>query len=132
MKLRTLSTVALAAILGASAVNHLRNPAFYYPVVPPVLCTDQDGDYGVMTRRQWVVASAAPEALAAVGLVVPGTRKAAATATALMFSGFTVGHISALRRAYGPHGTSAARRVHAVRLPLQIPLIVWAWSARRP
>lgn len=131
MNLRTVSAVALAALLGASAVNHVRNPKFYYPVVPPVLCTDKDGDLGVMTRNQWVLASAVPEVLAVAGLLVPKTRKATATATALMFTGFTAGHVSALRHAFGPAGTPEARRIHAVRLPLQIPLVLWAWSIRR-
>lgn len=132
MKPRTASALALAALLGASAINHVRNPAFYYPVVPPVLCTDKGGRLGLMTRRNWVLASAAPEVLAAVGLLLPGTRKASATATAVMFAGFTAGHVSALRRAFGAGGTRAARRIHAVRLPLQVPLVVWAWRLRRP
>ncbi|SEE43422.1 Uncharacterized membrane protein [Arthrobacter alpinus] len=131
MKATTASAWALAAMLGASAVNHLRNPKFYYPVVPPSLCSDRGGALGLMTRHQWVIASTAPEALAALGLLHPSTRKAAATATTVMFAGFTAGHISALKRAWGPDGTPQSRRVHAVRLPLQIPLIAWAWSARR-
>ncbi|UIK89936.1 DoxX family protein [Arthrobacter polaris] len=131
MKPNTLNAWALAAVLGASAVNHLRNPAFYYPVVPPSLCSDKGGRFALMTRHQWVLASALPEALGAVGLLVPCTRKAAATATALMFVGFTAGHLSALKHAWGPKGTPQARRVHAVRLPLQLPLVAWAWSARR-
>lgn len=131
MKAKTLKTWALATLLGASAVNHLRNPKFYYPVVPPSLCSDKGGTSGLLTRHQWVIASAAPEALAALGLLVPSTRKAAATGTSLMFAGFTAGHISALKRAWGPEGTPQARRIHAFRLPLQVPLIVWAWSVRR-
>ncbi|RAN79584.1 hypothetical protein B5P43_13930 [Bacillus sp. SRB_336] len=132
MKPRIASAVALAALLGTSAVNHVRDPKFYYLVVPPVLCTDKGGSLGLMTRRNWVLASAVPEVLAAVGLLVPGTRRAAAAATAVMFAGFTAGHVSALRRAFGPGGTAPARRIHAVRLPLQVPLVVWAWRLRRP
>jgi uncharacterized membrane protein len=131
MKLTTASAWAMAALLGTSAVNHLRNPKFYYAVVPPEICTDKGGRFGVMTRHQWVLASAAPEALAAVGLLVPATRKAAATATAAMFVGFTAGHVSALQRAWGPNGSPKARWIHAVRLPLQAPLVAWAWSLRR-
>lgn len=132
MTSKNISAWALAALLAASAVNHVVNPKFYYAVVPPSLCTDKDGRFGLMTRRQWVLASAAPEALAAVGLLVPGTRKVTAVATTLMFAGFTAGHVSALRRAFGPKGSVEARRIHAIRLPLQVPLIAWAWSARRP
>ncbi len=131
MNLRTVGAWPLAALLAASAVNHLRNPRFYYPVVPPALCTDQGGAWALTTRRQWVLASAVPEFLGAAGLLLPGTRKAAATATALMFTGFTAGHVSALRRAFGPGGSAQARRIHAVRLPLQLPLVAWAWSVRR-
>lgn len=131
MKASNISAWALAALLGASAVNHVRNPRFYYPVVPPVLCTDKAGELGVMTRRQWVLASAAPEALAAVGLLLPATRKASATATAIMFAGFTAGHVSALLQAFGPEGTGEARLIHSLRLPLQLPLVAWAWSVRR-
>ncbi|MFQ4150219.1 hypothetical protein AAGW05_16285 [Arthrobacter sp. LAPM80] len=131
MKPQTLNALALATLLGASAANHLRNPRFYYPVVPPSLCSDKGGRFGLMTRNQWVLASAVPEVLGAVGLLIPGTRKAAATATTLMFAGFTAGHLSALKRAWGPEGTPQARRVHALRLPLQAPLVAWAWSARR-
>lgn len=131
MTSNTISAWALAALLGASAVNHLRNPKFYYSVVPPSLCSDKGGRFALMTRQQWVLASAAPEALAAAGLLIPGTRKAAATATALMFAGFTAGHVSSLRRAYGPKGTPAARAIHTLRLPLQVPLVAWAWSVRK-
>ncbi len=132
MKPQTLSAWTLAALLGASAGNHLVNPKFYYPVVPRSLCSDKGGRLGLMSRHEWVLVSAVPEALGAVGLIIPATRKAAATATTLMFAGFTAGHLSALRRAWGPDGTPQARRVHALRLPLQLPLIAWAWSVGRP
>lgn len=131
MKQSTLSRLALATLLATSAVNHIKNPAFYYPVVPPVLCTDKEGELGIMTRHQWVLASAVPEVLAATGILVPATRKATATATALMFAAFTAGHLSALQRAYGPQGTASAQRIHAIRLPLQLPLVAWAWSVRK-
>lgn len=130
MKPVTLSTWALAALLGASAVNHVKNPAFYYPVVPPALCSDQGTSWAPLTRHQWVMASALPEVLGAIGLLVPATRRAAATATALMFAGFTAGHVSALHRAWGPQGTAASRLIHGFRLPLQVPLVAWAWRAR--
>ncbi len=123
---------ALAALLGTSAINHIKDPKFYYAVVPPSLCSDKGGKFALMTRHQWVIASAVPEALAAVGLLIPRTRKAAGTASALMFIAFTAGHVTALRRAWGPDGNSTAKKIHSVRLPLQVPLVAWAWSARKP
>ncbi|MCY0904118.1 hypothetical protein [Arthrobacter sp. H14-L1] len=123
--------LGLAAVLAASAATHLRNPKFFYAVVPPVLCTDAGGRFGVLSRRQWVTLSAIPEAAAAVGLLIPAARKPAATATAVMFGAFTAGHLSALGRAFGPRGTPKTRLIHALRLPLQVPLILWAWRLRR-
>ena len=131
MKLNNVRAWSLAALLGTSAINHMANPKFYYPVVPPVLCTDKGGALGLMTRHQWVLASAAPEALGAAGLLIPGTRKLAATATTVMFVGFTFGHLTALRHAFGPKGSPEQRRIHSIRLPLQVPLVAWAWSARK-
>lgn len=131
MKVRTAGTVALAALLTASTVNHVRNPAFYYSVVPRSLCTDRNGRFGVLTRSEWVALTAVPEGILAVGLLVPQTRRAAATATAAMFTLFTAGHVAAVRHAFGVRGSAAARTIHAVRLPLQLPLILWAWSLRR-
>ncbi|MDJ0354941.1 hypothetical protein [Paenarthrobacter sp. PH39-S1] len=123
--------LGLAAVLGASTVAHLRNPGFFYAVVPPALCTDAGSRCGVMSRDEWVALSAIPEAAAAVGLLIPATRKVAATATAVMFGAFTAGHITALQRAFGLGGTPRGRLIHAVRLPLQVPLILWAWRLRR-
>lgn len=121
------SALALAALLAASAVNHFTTPHFYYAVVPPSISTKDR----LRTRKNWIHASGVIEFAGAAGLLLPRTRNAAATCTAVLFAGFTAGHISALRRAFGPKGSQKARAVHSLRLPLQLPLIAWAWSVRR-
>lgn len=131
MKAKILSLLAMAGLLGASTLNHVTNPEFYFPVVPRSLCTDTQGVCGVMTRREWVAVSAVLEGAAVLGLLVPGTRKVAATATAAMYVGFTAGHISALQRAVGPRGDKRSKVIHSIRLPLQVPLVMWAWSLRK-
>lgn len=88
--------------------------------------------FALLSREEWIAVSGLLELAAAVGILVPGTRKATATGTAIMFAAFLAGHVDALRRAYGPQGTRAQRTVHTMRLPLQAPLIVWAWSLRKP
>jgi uncharacterized membrane protein len=88
--------------------------------------------FAVMTRDEWIAVSGLLELAAAVGILVPVTRKAAATALTAMFTGFLAGHADALRRAYGPQGTPMQRKVHTLRFPLQAPLILWAWSLRSP
>ena len=88
--------------------------------------------FAVMTREEWIALSGLLELTAAVGLLVPLTRKATATALTAMFTAFLTGHADALRRAYSPEGTLVQRQVHTLRFPLQAPLILWAWSLRRP
>ena len=131
MNKQNASAAAMAALLAASAVNHFRNPGFYAAVVPRSLCRDKGGRLGVLTRSQWISASGVIEATAAGALLVPATRRAAATGTALMYVAFIAGHLSALERAFGERGSERDKVIHTLRLPLQLPLIRWAWSLRR-
>ncbi len=139
----------MSALLLVSARKHFQQPKFFAPVVPDYLCRDdyaggdaalevgqgkanaaapRNGAFAVMSREEWIAVSGLLEAAAAVGLLIPPTRKAAARGITLMFTAFVAGHVDALRRAYSPAGTTSARRIHTLRLPLQVPLILWAWS----
>lgn len=134
---QTVSTVAMSALLLTSAMKHFRDPALFHQIVPDFLCRDDSGDrpngpFAVMTRDEWVALSGLAEAGAAVVLLFPATRRPAANCVTAMFTVFLACHVDALRRAYSPGGTPAQRKVHTVRLPLQVPLILWAWSLRRP
>lgn len=135
MQKASISRVALAGVLLGSAVMHVVRPQTFYPVVPRALCKDlpagRSNPVALLSRKSWVVMTAVPEAAGAVGLLVPSTRKTAATAVALMFAGFSYAHISQLRHAYGPKRSQAEKRFATARLPLQIPLVAWAWSARK-
>lgn len=152
---QTLSAAALSALLLTSAMKHFRDPGFYGQVVPDYLCRD-DGPasatststststpasaptsmpgsarpLAVMTRQEWIALSGLMEAGAAVGLLIPATRRTTATGVAALFGVFVAGHVDAIRRAYGPDGSPAQRTVHTARLPLQVPLVLWAWSLR--
>ncbi|MDE8589418.1 DoxX family protein [Arthrobacter sp. NQ4] len=86
--------------------------------------------WAVLSRDEWIAVSGLLELAAAVGILLPPTRKLTATAITAMFTAFLAGHVDALVRAYGPQGTPRRRKIHAVRLPLQAPLILWAWSLR--
>jgi len=136
---QALSACALSALLMASAMKHFQDPGYFNQVVPDYLCRDElpraDGTprpLAVMTREEWIALSGLAEATAAVGLLIPATRRATATGVTALFGIFLAGHIDALRRAYGPQGSPAQRRTHTARLPLQVPLILWAWSLRKP
>ncbi|MCU1516745.1 MAG: hypothetical protein JWQ75_1466, partial [Pseudarthrobacter sp.] len=84
----------------------------------------------LMSREEWIALSGLVEAGAAVGLLIPWTRRPTATGVSALYGIFLAGHIDALRRAYGPMGSPMQRKVHSLRLPLQAPLILWAWSLR--
>ncbi|WP_426997880.1 DoxX family protein [Pseudarthrobacter sp. N5] len=138
---QTVSAVAMSALLMASAMKHFREPGFFHQVVPDFLCREDsgaeaggsaNGPMAVMSRDEWVAVSGLIEAAAAVGLLIPATRRATATGVTVMFAAFLAGHVDALRRAYGPQGTAKQRKAHTVRLPLQLPLMAWAWSLGRP
>lgn len=132
---QTVSAAALSTLLLASAGKHFRDPGFFDQVVPDILCRDDSGErrngvLAVLSREEWVAVSGLLEAGAAVGLLIPATRPAAAGCIAAMFTLFLTGHAEALRKAWGPGGTPLRRAVHTLRLPLQVPLIAWAWSLR--
>jgi uncharacterized membrane protein len=127
------SAAALSALLLASAGKHFRDPAFFDQVVPGFLCRDDsggrpNGSLAVFSREEWVAVSGLLEAGAAVALLVPATRRGAAGCVTVMFALFLAGHAEALRSAWGPAGTPLRRTAHTLRLPLQAPLIAWAWS----
>ncbi|MDQ0729729.1 DoxX family protein [Arthrobacter sp. B1I2] len=145
---KNLSAAAMGALL-ASAGKHFRDPGFYRDIVPEYLCRrdpelGQDPEPGtnknavvnpplaILSRDEWIAVSGLLELAAAVGIILPPTRKLTATALTAMFTAFLAGHVDALVRAYGPQGTPRRRKIHTVRLPLQAPLIVWAWSLRKP
>jgi uncharacterized membrane protein len=86
----------------------------------------------VLSREEWVAVSGLLEAGAAVGLLVPATRRAAAGCVTALFTLFLAGHADALRKACGPDGTPRRRRTRTARLPFRLPLILWAWSLRNP
>ncbi|WP_455836485.1 DoxX family protein [Pseudarthrobacter siccitolerans] len=139
--LQSLSAATMSALLLASAMKHFRDPRFYRQVVPDYLCLegrdngtepDRRRPFAVMTREEWIAVSGLLELAAAAGILVPPARRATATALTAMFAVFVAGHVDAIRRAYGPEGTRAQRKVHTLRLPLQAPLILWAWSLRKP
>ena len=109
----------LALLLAAAGATHLAVPAPYARVVPPVL----GAPYA------WVYASGVAELLCAAGLLVPRTRRAAALATAVLFVAVFPANV---QMALDAGDRSAGyRAVVYARLPLQVPLVLWALSVAR-
>ena len=110
--------LALAALLGGSGVLHLWRPRVYRGLIPTVLGEPDP----------WVLGSGLAELACAAALVVPRTRRAAGLASAGLLVGVFPGNVTMAVRSR--RGTRRAVVAWA-RLPLQVPLVAWAWSVAR-
>ncbi|HEX4754124.1 MAG TPA: hypothetical protein VH661_00025 [Candidatus Dormibacteraeota bacterium] len=120
---RRISLAGLAALIGGSGVLHLVAPRFYRRIVPAPL-----------KRRQAevVAASGVAEIACALLLLYPRTRRSAAQATAILLVAVFPANVQmALDGGYPDAPFPANSRLGAwLRLPLQVPLVLWALSFR--
>ncbi|MFJ8881839.1 hypothetical protein ACIRJR_00320 [Streptomyces sp. NPDC102402] len=114
------SPLLLAGLMAAAGVAHFAAPRSFDGIVPRSLPGDP---------RAWTRASGAVELALAAGLALPRTRSLSARATSLFFVGVFPANV---KMAYDWRDRPAAARALAYgRLPLQIPLYLWARSASR-
>jgi uncharacterized membrane protein len=115
--------VGLAVLLGGSGVIHLVRPHVYAPLIPHRL-----GPPG-----PWVLGSGVAELACAAALCVPATRRVGGLASAALLVAVLPGNVTMAARSR-PDAPSAAMR-HPVlawlRVPLQAPLVAWAWGVAR-
>ncbi|WP_414647538.1 DoxX family protein [Cellulomonas sp.] len=117
----------VAAAFLVSGVVHLARPGVFEPAVPRALPRPRD----------LVLASGVAELACAAGLAVPATRRAAGPASAALLAAVFPANVQMAVdgvRGLGRHrtrGAGARAAVTLARLPLQWPLIRWAWSAGR-
>lgn len=106
----------LVVLLGGAAVAHVVRPEFFEPMVPDVLPG---------TARTWNLASAGVEALAALLLAVPPTRRVGGWLAAATFVGVLPANVqAAVNGGYPALPAPLDGPVAAwLRLPLQVPLI---------
>ena len=118
--LATASPYLLAMVVGGSGVLHLVSPEFYDRLIPPFLGSP----------RPWVYGSGIVEVACAAAVLAPRTRARGALATAALLVAVFPGN---LYLAVEPG--DVPRWLAVARLPLQVPLVLWAvqvWrSARR-
>jgi uncharacterized membrane protein len=120
---RRTSLVGLAALIGGSGVLHLVAPRFYRRIVPAPL----------QGRQAEVVAvSGIAEIACALLLLHQRTRRPAALATAILLVAVFPANVQmALDGGYPDAPFPANSRLGAwLRLPLQVPLVLWALSFR--
>ncbi|MFJ3583348.1 DoxX family protein [Streptomyces sp. NPDC090127] len=114
------SALLLAGLMAGAGAAHFVAPKQFDAIVPRVLPGNP---------RAWTQASGVVELALAAGLAVPATRRTSARATALFLASVFPANV---QMAYDwRHRPTAARSIAYARLPLQVPLILWAWKAAR-
>ncbi|MFF9276828.1 DoxX family protein [Streptomyces griseosporeus] len=114
------SPLLLAGLLATAGAAHFAVPRQFDAIVPRSLPG---------SPRAWTYASGAAELALAAGVALPRTRRAAALAAA----GFFVGVFPAnVKMALDWRDRPAPQRAAAFgRLPLQVPLVLWARGVAR-
>lgn len=117
---RTRSALALAALLGLAGVTHFTRPKYYDAIVPRALPG---------TPRQWTYVSGVTELALATAVAAPRTRRLGSLATAAFFVAVFPANVKMARdfRDKSPK----AKAIAYGRLPLQIPLVAWAWKVAK-
>nr|WSX53375.1 hypothetical protein OG409_33320 [Streptomyces sp. NBC_00974] len=114
------SPLLLAGLLAGAGVAHAVTPRRFDATVPRSLPG---------SPRRWTYASGAVELALAAGVAHPRTRRIAALATAAFFVGVFPANV---KTAVDARRRSPAVRAAAIgRLPLQVPLVLWARSVSR-
>ena len=104
----------LSALVTTAGVVHLVAPRIFDAALP---------DWLPGRRRDWVVGSGVAELACAALLAHPATRRVGGYAAAALFVAVFPGNLEMAHRARTPR----ARVVTLLRLPLQVPLVRWAW-----
>ncbi|WNM32370.1 DoxX family protein [Streptomyces sp. Li-HN-5-11] len=109
------SPLLLAGLLATAGVAHFTRPRQFDAIVPRALPG---------SPRTWTYASGAAELALAAGVALPRTRKAAALATAAFFVGVFPANVK--MAADWRHRPTRQKAAAFGRLPLQVPLVLWA------
>jgi uncharacterized membrane protein len=109
----TAAAVLLAALLLTTGTWHFASPHGFESIVPQFLGSP----------AFWVRLSGVGELACAVGLLIPRTRHAAGWAAAALFVIVFPANIDMAVHAWQGKGSKA---VAYARLPLQVPLVLWA------
>ncbi|GKQ40484.1 DoxX family protein [Streptomyces sp. A012304] len=114
------SPLLLAGLLAGAGVAHFAAPRTFDEIVPRALPG---------SPRTWTYASGVAELALAAGVALPATRKAAALATAAFFVGVFPANV---KMAVDWRHRPAPLKAAAIgRLPLQLPLVLWARGVAR-
>jgi uncharacterized membrane protein len=117
-RLKHASPYLLTALLAGAGVTHFVKPGFYDAIVPHALPGD---------ARTWTYVSGVAELAVAATVAAPATRRRGALVAALLFVAVFPANVQMALDA----DTAQDKWVSYLRLPLQVPLVLWAWSVSR-
>jgi uncharacterized membrane protein len=115
-RLRAASPWLLAAVLVGAGSTHFLTPDPYDAIVPSFL----------PAPRAWTYGSGVAELLVGAAVAAPRTRRHGATAAAALFVAVFPANV---QMALDPG--DVPRWLAIARLPLQVPLVLWALQVRR-
>lgn len=116
------SAAALATMLAAAAALHVVSPQSYDGLIPRSLGRP----------RPWVLASGGAELACAAAVAIPRSRRWGGWASAALFVAVFPGNLTMAWRSPRGRGEVTRRTVVAwARLPVQIPLVLWAAHVAR-
>jgi uncharacterized membrane protein len=102
----------LALLLVAAGANHFWHPEPYDDLIPGFLGSP----------RSWTLVSGVAEVVCGLLVAVPGTRRIGGWASLVLFVVVFPGNLTSAVHA----DTAGERWVTYLRLPLQVPLLLWA------
>ena len=109
----------LALLLGLAGVSHFVAPHFYDEIVPRALPA---------AARAWTIASGVAELVCAGAVLHQRTRRVGALASLVLFVAVFPANVQmAIDWRDEP---LVPRLISLLRLPLQVPLVIWAWRVR--
>jgi uncharacterized membrane protein len=109
------SALLLAGLLATAGVAHFAAPRQFDATIPRALPG---------APRTWTRASGVAELALAAGVALPRTRRVAALATAAFFVGVFPANVQ--MAVDWRHRPAPLRAAALARLPLQVPLVLWA------
>lgn len=112
----------LAAVFVSSGILHFAVPNLYVRIVPPLFAH----------QTALVLISGAAEILGGIGLLHPSTRRLSGYGLALLLVAVFPANIYMVVAHVPDSGIMGQRWLQWLRLPLQLPLIVWALHYAKP
>lgn len=117
------AAIGLAALLGGSGVLHFATPKPYDSIVPSALPG---------SARTWTYVSGVAEIVVATTIAIPRYRRLGGLLAALLFVAVFPANVQ-MAVDYQRSGKPLPARLMAFgRLPLQVPLVLWALRVRTP